>query len=75
VRAETPVEIYASEDQLVAIEEYILRAYDLGLVPVGDAASMMAEGIVLGDAELYTDGMNAYLHALDSLSEEERDQL
>lgn len=73
--ASASVTIAADEEQLLRLEETVLRAYAMGLYDVGDAASGLYEGLLTGNAELYLEAGGVYEDALFSLSDEEWERL
>lgn len=77
VTSEPPEDIVslANEEDLGDLESHILRAYDLGLFDVGDAASTMYDSIVGEDEEIYHHALLEHSNAIAALPDALREQL
>lgn len=67
--------LYAGVDELRALEDHIVRAYDLGLYDVGDAAAAMYDGIVRGELGLFEAAEAEHSGALTEVPDDLWEQL
>jgi hypothetical protein len=73
--ASSDTRLFASDEQLLHLEQIVEQAFSQGLYDLGDVAARLYDVLVDGDAKVYPEALGDYEAALSSLSDKEWERL